>query len=172
MEPLDELLALAVGMGFPEAQARRCLDALADTPEAQSLFLSQPERLVNALLEFGQPPPRARAAAAGGGGAADVIDLCDSDDDAPAQPVKRARADAPPLLRDELPARAEPPPAAPAAAASAGAAGGGGNLLAQLAAERHARRGVPAPAPAETGPPALEEVKLLTCALPRLRRAA
>ena len=168
MDAGDELVALAVGMGFAEAQARRCVSVLADTAEARALFLREPERLVNALLEFGQPSPRRGArggGAAAGGGSDDVIDLCDSSaDDDPPPPAKRARADAPPPVALALPAPADAPPAraeAPPPADSA-APGGGRSLMAQLAAERHARRGMPAAV--EAGPPALEEVKLLTCA--------
>jgi hypothetical protein len=93
-----------------------------------------------------------------------------------APPGFLAAADAPPAVQAPPPARAaavpQPADAAASAGAGVGGAGGGGNLLAQLAAERHARRGVPAPAAEEVGPPALEEVKLLTCAPPFLGRDA
>ena len=166
---MDALLAralqLAGALGVSEARCAAVAASLAEEPGGAE---ADDERLANALLDA---QPRA-------GGAAEVVDLTRDGEEAPPQQRQRAApGDAGGAKRKrpfEAAAAATAPPAAaapsaPPAAASAAASfattgGGNNNLMAQLAAERLARRG--APAPAAPSVPPLPELKLLTCASP------
>jgi len=93
----------------------------------------------------------------GGQAADEVIVLGGSSDDEPA-PAKRPRHTAPPAA--SRPLAPEPPAAASAAAAAAAASSHGNSLLAELAAARHAKRGLP---PVHVPPaPSVNRLRLLS----------